>query len=213
MVRPSLPQGQKLTVTATGSVGQSLAARWGFSYDSGVAPRPAIGKRDTPARPSRPEVRSRIMARSSEKAPTICIIMRPGRRGAIDVLGDREKAGAGQGDSFHAVQHVLQRSRQAIELPTHDGIACAQMVEHTGAVLRRTKPTVASPGTIPTPPARRAMCSASVICWAFAARLAPAINQNRPLTDTVNVRRAGQGRCATESNRAESLHSARIRLQ
>jgi hypothetical protein len=45
------------------------------------------------------------------------------------------------------------------------------------------------------------------------ARLAPSVNQNRQLTDTVNVRRAGQCRCATDSNRAKSLHSTRIRLQ
>src|SRR5690242_9308592 len=81
------------------------------------------------ARPA--EVRSRIMARSnSAKAPTICIIIRPAGVVGVDRLGNRAEARAGVPDSLHDMQHVLERARQAVELPDDDDVTLPQLIEH-----------------------------------------------------------------------------------
>src|ERR1700722_18991493 len=55
----------------------------------------------------------------------------PRRSGGVDVFGQGAEAASGCCDPFHYVQHVLQRSRQAVELPDDKGGAFAQVVEHT----------------------------------------------------------------------------------
>src|SRR6185437_2618251 len=54
-----------------------------------------------------------------------------GRSGRVDILSDGTEAGAYVADPLHDVQHVLERTRQAVELPDDDGIALAQMVEQS----------------------------------------------------------------------------------
>jgi hypothetical protein len=54
-----------------------------------------------------------------------------GRGGGVDVLGNGTEARARGADPLHDVQHVLERARQAVELPDDDGIALAQMVEQS----------------------------------------------------------------------------------
>jgi hypothetical protein len=63
----------------------------------------------------------------------------PGRSGGVDVLSD--------------VQHVLQRTRQPVELPDDDSIALAEMVEQTVQL-----------GPIPTPARCGLLEQASATC-------------------------------------------------
>ena len=75
-------------------------------------------------------VRSRSMARSnSAKAPTICIIIRPaGVVVSIASVRLRNPATASPRRS-HDHEHVAQRTRQPVQLPNHDDVPRAQLIQ------------------------------------------------------------------------------------
>jgi len=75
-------------------------------------------------------VRSRSMARSnSAKAPTICIIMRPAGGGGVDGLGQAAKSGFNLRQPLHKNEHIAERTREPVELPDHEDITLAEMIQ------------------------------------------------------------------------------------
>jgi hypothetical protein len=70
------------------------------------------------------------MARSnSANAPSICIIMRPAGPAVSTASVSERKPAPGGLDSLKDVEEVFERAGQPVELPDHDNIGLAELIE------------------------------------------------------------------------------------
>ena len=121
-MHPEQPGGIGRGFLAVFDQADDLLLLLGFQLLPASAERPSLRAALSPA-----FVRSRSTSRSnSANDPTICIIMSPAGV-VVSMASVRLRSWPWLSDTLHDYEDVLQRAREAVELPDHDDIALADL--------------------------------------------------------------------------------------